>query len=75
MAEEINLNKGVFNKRAYLKTIDTSFKELGVSTIQEQITAQPTVQEFFDLYNTLFYSFIVFVIVAWYHSIMVLCRS
>ena len=56
MAEEINLNKGVFNKRAYLKTIDTSFKELGVSTIQEQITAQPTVQEFFDLYNTLFYN-------------------
>ena len=56
MAEEINLNKGVFNKRAYLKTIDTSFKELGVQTIQEQITAQPTVQEFFDLYNTLFYN-------------------
>lgn len=56
MAEEINLNKEVFNKRAYLKTIDTSFKELGVSTIQEQITAQPTVQEFFDMYNTLFYN-------------------
>ena len=56
MAEEINLNKEVFNKRAYLKTIDTSFKELGVPTIQEQITAQPSVQEFFDLYNTLFYN-------------------
>ena len=56
MAEEINLNKEVFNKRAYLKTIDTSFRELGVSTVQEQITAQPTVQEFFDLYNTLFYN-------------------
>ncbi len=56
MAEEINLNKEVFNKRAYLKTIDTSFRELGVPTIQEQITAQPTVQEFFDLYNTLFYN-------------------
>jgi len=56
MAEEINLNKEVFNKRAYLKTIDTSFKELGVKTIQEQIDAQPTVQEFFDMYNTLFYN-------------------
>ena len=56
MVEEINLNKEVFNKRAYLKTIDTSFKELGVPTIQEQITAQPSVQEFFDLYNTLFYN-------------------
>jgi len=55
MAENINLNKEVFNKRAYQKTIDTSFTELGVKTIQEQIDAQPTVQEFFDIYNTLFY--------------------
>jgi hypothetical protein len=56
MAENINLNKEVFNKRLYLKTIDTSFKELGVQTIQEQIDTQPTVQEFFDMYNTLFYN-------------------
>jgi hypothetical protein len=56
MAENINLNKQVFNKKAYLKTIDTSFKELGVQTIQEQINEQPTVQEFFDLYNELFYN-------------------
>ena len=56
MAKNINLNKEVFNKRAYLKIIDTSFKELGVKTIQEQIDAQPTVQEFFDMYNDLFYN-------------------
>lgn len=56
MAKNINLNKEVFNKRAYLKTIDTSFKELGVKTIQEQIDTQPTVQEFFDMYNDLFYN-------------------
>ena len=56
MAKNINLNKEVFNKRAYLKTIDTSFKELGVKTIQEQIDEQPTVQEFFDMYNDLFYN-------------------
>ena len=56
MAENLNLNKEVFNKRAYLKTIDTSFTELGVKTIQEQIDKQPTVQEFFDMYNTLFYN-------------------
>ena len=55
MAENINFNKIVYKKRNYLKTIDTSFKELGVQTIQEQIDAQPTVQEFFDMYNTLFY--------------------
>jgi len=55
MAENINFNKTVYQKRNYLKTIDTSFKELGVKTIQEQIDEQPTVQEFFDMYNTLFY--------------------
>ena len=56
MAENVKLNKEVYNKRTYEKVIDTSFSELGVPTIQEQITAQPTVQEFFDLYNTLFYN-------------------
>ena len=56
MAESIKLNKEVYNKRTYEKVIDTSFSELGVPTIQEQITAQPTVQEFFDMYNTLFYN-------------------
>ena len=47
MAENVNLNKEVFNKRDYEKTINTSFTQLGVKTIQEQIDAQPTVQEFF----------------------------
>ena len=56
MAENVNLNKVVFNKKSYIKTIDTSFKELGVQTIQEQINEQPSVQEFFDLYNELFYN-------------------
>ena len=55
MAENIQLNKNVFNKLQYQKTIDTSFTELGVKTIQEQLDEQPTVQEFFDLYNQLFY--------------------
>lgn len=55
MAENIDLNKEVFNKRDYAKTIDTSFTQLGVKTIQEQIDEKPSVQEFFDLYNELFY--------------------
>lgn len=55
MAENINFNKAVYKKRNYQKVIDTSFKELGVKTIQEQIDDQPTVQEFFNMYNTLFY--------------------
>ena len=37
MTREISLNKEVFNKGNYQKNIDTTFKELGVKTIQEQI--------------------------------------
>ena len=55
MAENIDLNKEVFNKRDYEKTVNTSFTQLGVKTIQEQIDEKPSVQEFFDLYNELFY--------------------
>jgi len=55
MEENIKLNKEVFAKRPYNKIIDTSFNELGVQNIQEQLDAQPTVQEFFDLYTELFY--------------------
>lgn len=52
---DINFNKEVFNKVAYKKTINTEFTQLGVQTIQEQIDEQPTIQEFFNMYNTLFY--------------------
>tara|TARA_Y100000389_G_scaffold42577_1_gene37280 strand:- start:2313 stop:2639 length:327 start_codon:yes stop_codon:yes gene_type:complete len=55
MAENVDLNKEVFNKRDYEKTINTSFTQLGVKTVQEQIDEQPSVQEFFNLYNDLFY--------------------
>jgi len=56
MSENINLNKQVFNKGDYSKIIDTSFTQLGVNTIQQQIENQPTVEEFFTLYNELFYN-------------------
>ena len=55
MAENINLNKEVFNKRDYQKTINTSFTQLDVQSVQEQLTQQTTVSEFFNLYNELFY--------------------
>ena len=55
MAENIDLNKEVFNKIDYNKTVNTTFTQLGVKTVQEQVNEQPSVQEFFDLYNTLFY--------------------
>tara|TARA_R110000824_G_scaffold401249_1_gene611437 strand:- start:1143 stop:1619 length:477 start_codon:yes stop_codon:yes gene_type:complete len=56
MSEEINLNKTVFNKTQYSKIIDTSFNELGVTSIIDELTNQPTVEEFFSLYNQLFYN-------------------
>jgi hypothetical protein len=56
MSENVNLNKQVFDKNQYTKVIDTSFKQLGVQTIQEQLNQQPTVDEFFALYNDLFYN-------------------
>ena len=51
----IRLNKGVFNKASYEKTINTKFTQLGVKSNQEQIDEQPTIEEFFQMYNDLFY--------------------
>ena len=55
MSENVNLNKKVYKKDDYEKVIDTSFNQLGIKTIQEQLDVQPTVEEFFLLYNSLFY--------------------
>ena len=56
MAEErLDLRKEIFNKAQYIKTINTSFDELGSTTITEDLQVQPTVEEFFGLYNSLFY--------------------
>jgi len=53
--QRIDLTKEVFSKAQYVKTIDTSFNELGVTSIGEDLIAQPSVEEFFDQYNELFY--------------------
>ena len=55
MSNKIVLNKTVYNKDIYTKMIDTSFKQLGVKTIQQQLDETPTVDYFFQLYNELFY--------------------
>ena len=56
MAEErLDLRKETFNKAQYIKTINTSFDELGNTSITEDLQVQPTVEEFFGLYNSLFY--------------------
>jgi hypothetical protein len=55
MSESIKLNKQVYNKNNYQKVIDTSFNQLGVKTISQQLDEQPTVEDFFQMYNDLFY--------------------
>jgi hypothetical protein len=55
MSQNIEFNKQVFNKRQYKKTINTEFTQLDVQSIQEQINETPSVNEFFQMYNELFY--------------------
>lgn len=56
MNENIKFNKQVYDKEQYAKVINTSFTQLGVQSIQEIINDQPTVSQFFDMYNDLFYN-------------------
>lgn len=50
---ELQLSKKLYDKSAYLNTINNQFTELVPST-PEGVTV-PTVEEFFELYNELFY--------------------
>ena len=54
MSENIKFSKQVYNKEQYLKVIDTSFNQL-IQPIADQIKAQPSVNDFFILYDTIFY--------------------
>jgi hypothetical protein len=53
--EKIDLKKKGYNKVVYPTIINTRFNELGVISVNSQIEATPTVEDFFDLYNQLFY--------------------
>ena len=55
MSEKITLNKQVYNKSQYEKIVDTTFSQLGIQPIQTQIVNQPTVRDFFKMYNDMFY--------------------
>ena len=56
MSEKVHLNKQVYDKNQSTKVIDTSFRALGVKPIQEELNQQPTVNDFFAMYNELFYN-------------------
>jgi hypothetical protein len=52
---KVDVNKEVFNKAQYIKTIDTNFNELGITSVSEDIDSTISIEKFFDLYNELFY--------------------
>jgi len=54
MEEIIELNKTVYNKTSYPKVIDVNFTQL-ITTPKLTVTDEPTVDDFFDLYNKLFF--------------------
>ena len=55
MAEQIVLTKLVYDKNQYQKVIDTTFTQLVQPVLQVTGSALPTVNEFFDYYNQLFF--------------------
>jgi hypothetical protein len=55
MDQQVNLNKQVFEKRQYDKTINTSFTQLVSTTLEPTGSALPSVDQFFDFYNQLFF--------------------
>jgi len=55
MQETISFSTPQYDKNSYNKFINTSFTQLGVTSVQEQITTQDTVSDFFNMYNEMFY--------------------
>lgn len=55
MNNKIDLNKIIYSKESYTGNIDTQFKELGVTSIIEDLNNNLSVEEFFNQYNSLFY--------------------
>lgn len=53
MNQRINLNKSVFNKEDFLKTVDTSFSQLVPPPTEEEEIF--TVDQFFEEYEKLFF--------------------
>jgi hypothetical protein len=55
MAQQVTLTKQVYDKNQYQKVIDTTFTQLVQPASQATGSALPTVNEFFDYYNQLFF--------------------
>ena len=55
MAQPVTLQKQVYDKNQYQKVIDTSFTQLVQPVTQDTGSALPSVNQFFDYYNQLFF--------------------
>ena len=56
MAEEnVDLTKQVFSRNQYPQAINTEFTEFGVVTLQQDLDSETTVEDFFVIYDELFY--------------------
>ena len=53
--KNVDLVREVFNKDQYKQVIDTSFSQLGLTSISASAEDQVSLEEFFGLYNSLFY--------------------
>ena len=55
MKNKINFNLKTYNKSQFKNIINTEFTEFNQRDIAEEADAVPTVTEFFNMYNNLFY--------------------
>lgn len=55
MKQKVELNKKVYDKNNYQKTIDTAFNELLPPTPPEEETFTLTIEQFFQAYDELFF--------------------
>jgi hypothetical protein len=55
MAQQIKLTKQVYDKNQYQKVIDTSFTQLVQPAAVDTGSVLPSVDQFFDFYNQLFF--------------------
>ncbi len=55
MSKEIIFNKKNKPKVSFDAFIDTSFKEFGVQSTNKTLEEQPTLNDFFQMYNDMFY--------------------
>ena len=54
MSQELNLYREVYGQNTYTRVVDTQFKQL-IDPIETNVVQAITVEEFFNLYESLFF--------------------